>query len=169
MTKSSTTQSLRDLALDTINGIAAELRKADPSLSKAQAVARAAQTPAGRSAYSIYKLPGAQQPWLDAVKSLTKGTSGSGPRGGRIEDPKITGPKVPGDMLKPPAQTAGRKVRQAVDPAAAIMTAIHEQAAAAAAPGTPEASAVASFLNTPAGAELHRRYNATMAAKRQQS
>ena len=114
MTKSSTTQSLRDLALDTINGIAAELRKADPSLSKAQAVARAAQTPAGRSAYSIYKLPGAQQPWLDAVKSLTKGTSGSGPRGGRIEDPKITGPKVPGDMLKPPAQTAGRKVRQAV-------------------------------------------------------
>jgi hypothetical protein len=73
MAKPTSTPSLRDLALDAIGAIAATMRAADPSLTKAQSIAKAAQTTEGRSAYAVYRLPGAEQPWPEVIAHMAKG------------------------------------------------------------------------------------------------
>jgi hypothetical protein len=73
MAKPTSTPSLRDLALDAIGAIAATMRPADPSLTKALSIAKAAQTTEGRSAYAVCRLPGAEQPWPEVIAHMAKG------------------------------------------------------------------------------------------------
>lgn len=122
-TSTSTVPSLRDLALDVIGRLSDELRKADPTLTKAQAVAKAAQTPEGRSAYSYYTMPGAHLPVTEVLDHLAGGegylaagsmrdhilakrqlakvgnNGGAGPKGSNIESPPVSGPKRPADTI----------------------------------------------------------------------
>jgi hypothetical protein len=174
MTSKSSTRSLRDLALDHLADIAAEFRKSDPSLSREQSVAKAAQTPEGIEARRLYNTKGAELPYAEAVQAIVTravakaaGPSslwtaaykrwradlakegaggGSGSRGGRVEDPKISGPKAPADTLPNPADV--------------ILAEIHRQALAAAPAGTSQAAATAAFLQTSAGNTLHAEWNA---------
>lgn len=74
MTEPSTTpttaSSLRSLCLDHIGQLAAALRKADPSLTREQAVSRAATSREGREAYNLYRAVGAEKPWPEAVQQI---------------------------------------------------------------------------------------------------
>ena len=63
---------LRDLCLDAIAVIAAELRKADPSLSRERSIVKAAETRQGREAHRLYQAPGSELPWPAAIKALTQ-------------------------------------------------------------------------------------------------
>jgi hypothetical protein len=58
-----TAQSLRDLALEHLAALAAGLRKADPTLSHQQAIAKAATSREGREAHRLYNTPGSHLPW----------------------------------------------------------------------------------------------------------
>jgi ABC-type Fe3+ transport system substrate-binding protein len=95
-----------------------------------------------------------------AKRQLAKdgGAGGSGPRGGMIEDPKISGPKAPADSL--PAQPNGRKVVSPITPADAIYAGIRAAALRAAPTGTSEAQAIAAYLSTSEGQAAHARWNA---------
>jgi hypothetical protein len=182
--------SLRDLCVTALDNIAAEIRKAEPTMTREKSIAKAAQTPEGLEVRRFYQMPGAEQPFTEVLAHLAKGEffleeasmrdvivakrqqvakegsgGGSGPRGGRIEDPKISGPKAPADTL--PAQSAGRKVTSPISPADAILADLHAQALRAAPSGTSQEAATAAFLQTSAGQTLHRSYNAAMAAKRE--
>lgn len=188
MTKTpSSTPSLKQLALDAIGAIAAQLRAADPSLSQAQSVAKAAQTPEGRNAYDVYRMPGAGEPWPVVVAHMAKGegfleqasmrdiiiakralskeggSGGSGPRGTLIEDPKTRGPKAPADTL--PAKPQRPTVTAPISPADAIYAGIRAAALRAAPAGTSDATAIAAYLNTSAGQAAHRAWNAAMQAQ----
>jgi hypothetical protein len=66
----STVPTLRDLALDHLAAIAADLRRHNPSLSKEQSVAKAAATPEGREAHRLYQTPGSELPWPQAVRAI---------------------------------------------------------------------------------------------------
>lgn len=184
----SSTPSLKQLALDAIGAIAAQLRAADPALSKAQAVSKAAQTPEGKSAYNVYRMPGAEQPFTEVLAHLAKGegfleqgsmrghilakrahlakeggSGGSGPRGGNIENPIVTGYRgAPAASL--PAQPNGRKVTTPITPADAIYADIVAAALRAAPYGTSQAVAVAAYLQTPDGQAAHARWNAARQA-----
>lgn len=69
----STTPSLRSLALDHLTALAQELQAASPSLTEAQAVAKAAQDhPEGRESFRLYQTPGAELPWPEAVTEIAK-------------------------------------------------------------------------------------------------
>jgi hypothetical protein len=174
--------SLRSLALDQIASIAEGLRKSDPSLTPAAATVLAAKSPEGREAYRIYTTPGMGGPLFETLEHMAKGevfqekasmrdviiakralakeggSGGSGPRGGMIEDPKLSGPVRPADTL--PAQPAGRKVTSPVSPADAILADIHAQALRAAPFGTSQESATSAFLQTTTGQQLHAQWNA---------
>jgi hypothetical protein len=179
---------LRDICLDEIGSIAAEIANNSPTpLSKAQSIALAARTPAGYSAYNWYRSQFSHLPVGQAVTEIVKselakdtatkilakrqqvakegGSGGSGPRGGMIESPKTTGPKAPADTL--PAQSAARKISAPISPSDAILAAIHAQALRAAPAGTSQEQATAAFLQTTAGQQLHRQFNAAIAAKRE--
>ncbi len=67
-TSTTTVPSLKSLALDAIGAIALDLQKADPTMSREQSVAKAAQTPEGKSAYALYQRPGSELPWPTAVR-----------------------------------------------------------------------------------------------------
>ena len=185
MTSKSSTRTLRDLALDHLADIAAEFRKSNPSMSREQSVAKAAQTPEGLEARRLYNTKGAELPYAEAVQAIVTravakaagpsslwtaaykrwradldakdgvakegGGGGSGPRGGRIEDPKTRGPKAPADTLPNPADV--------------ILSMIHAQALKDAPVGTSQAAATAAFLQTAAGNTLHAEYNAARAAQ----
>jgi hypothetical protein len=167
---------LRQFAIDHIGAIATDLRKSDKSLTREQALAKAAQTPEGLEARRLYNMKGSHLPWAAAINSivtaeLTKAAgpsklqlaaytrwraelaakdgvtkSGSGPLGGRIEDPKISGPTRPADTLPNPADV--------------ILALIHAQALKNAPAGTSQAAATAAFLQTRAGNALHAEWNA---------
>jgi hypothetical protein len=94
---SSPNPSLRDLAIDAIGDIAAEMQRVDPQLSDAHAVAKAAQTPEGRSAYAMSQRPGAEKPWLQALALFASG------------DRRVQAKKSAADLLKvrPTAPTKG--------------------------------------------------------------
>jgi hypothetical protein len=83
---------------------------------------------------------------LDAKGGVAKEGGGSGPRGGRIEDPKISGPARPADTLPSPADV--------------ILAMIHRQALERAPSGTSQEAATAAFLGTKEGATLHAEWNA---------
>lgn len=72
MTRPATIPSLRDLSLDSIAAIAAELRAKDRTLTRAQSIAKAATTPEGRQASDLYRAPGSERPWTQAVLELAK-------------------------------------------------------------------------------------------------
>jgi hypothetical protein len=175
------TPSLKDIALDRIGELAAELRKSDPSLSREQAVSAVMKTAAGREAYGFYAAPDSHLAWPAAIAHLAKGegfrpasmrdaiiqkrqlakeggAGGSGPRGGMIEDPKRSGPKTPSDTL--PAQPNGRKVTSPITPADAIYAGIRAAALRAAPTGTSEAQAIDAYVRTSEGQAAHARWNA---------
>ncbi len=196
MNPKSSIPSLRSLSLDHIADLAAAERKADPSLSPQQAVAKAAQTVEGKQAYSIIRTPGSHLPLFEMLEAMAKGQiwqenpplrdrivaeratpaglakadaaheaylarrradlerltkGGSGPRGGRVEDPPTSGPARPADALANPADV--------------ILAEIYRQALAAAPAGTSQAAATAAFLQTRVGNALHAEYNAARAAQ----
>ncbi len=75
MPKSSTrpkVPTLRDLALDRIGELAAELRKSTPSLSREQAISAVMKTAAGKEAYRFYAAPGGHLPWPESVQGIVK-------------------------------------------------------------------------------------------------
>jgi hypothetical protein len=190
--KSDPTQptSLRNLALDHIGSLADALRKADPSLTREKAVAKAVTLPEGREAHRIYNIKGSELPWDQAIgaiihaelkkqapvqsmrdsiiakRALAKegGDGGSGPRGSTTESPVTSGRRTPADRVTPPAQPSGRKLSAPIDPAATLLTAMHEQAQAAF-PDLSPAQAFVKFMSTDAGAKLHRQYQAHHAAQ----
>ncbi|MHB8689326.1 MAG: hypothetical protein ACYDB4_19395 [Candidatus Dormibacteraceae bacterium] len=128
---------LRDLALDRIGELAAELRKSDPSLSREQAVNAVMKTAAGKEAYRFYNAPGGHLPWLDAVEGIVKA--------------ELSKAAKPSRKVSPPPTTS---------PADAIYGHIREQAIAAAPKGMSEAGAVATFLQTSPGQKLWAKWNA---------
>jgi hypothetical protein len=135
----STIPTLRDLALDHIHAIAADLRKAEPSLTRERAVAKAAATPAGREAHAIYNRPGSHLPWPQAVAQLDQvAKAAKQPR-------KVTGPsKAPADD---------------------IYAEMCRQAVAAAPAGTSKPRAIADFLATREGEAMHARWSAARRAQ----
>ncbi len=165
---------LRSLALDHLGDLAAALRKSDKSLTREQALAKAAQTPEGLEARRLYNMKGSHLPWAAAINSivtaeLAKQSSlpttmraaiirkramakgGSGPLGSRVEDPPTSGPKRPADALASPADV--------------ILALIHAQALKDAPAGTSQEAATAAFLQTKVGNELHAQWNAARAAQ----
>jgi hypothetical protein len=172
------------LSLDHIYAIAAELRKSDPAMSRAQAVAKAAQTTEGLEARRLMNMPNSNLPYAEAIQSIVHAAvakaagpssrelaaykrwradlaakSGSGPIGTLVEDPRISGLTRPADSL--PAQPRGRQaVTAPISPADAIYAGIRAAALRAAPAGTTEASAIAAYLNTSDGQAAHARWNA---------
>jgi hypothetical protein len=158
-------------------------------LTRERSIAKAAATTEGLEVRRLYAIPGAELPFTEVLAHLAKGevfvenatyrdrlihkralakeggSGGSGPRGGMIESPKTTGPKAPADTL--PAQAAGPKITPPISPSDAILAAIHAQALRLAPAGTSQEQATAQFLQTSAGQQLHRQYNAAMVAKRE--
>ena len=67
-----TIPTLRDLCLDHIAAIAAELRKADPTLTKEQSIAKAATTPEGREAHRLYNAPGSDLQWTQYLQKAAR-------------------------------------------------------------------------------------------------
>jgi hypothetical protein len=140
MAKPTTIPWLRELALDHLSALAAELRKSDPSLSKQQAVAKAAASPEGREAFRLYQTPGAELGWQAAVSEITKRELAKGARSRKVAAP-------------------------ALGQADAIFATIRKQAMAAAPAGRSEAGAIADFLQTSAGQQLWRQYNTARAVE----
>jgi len=152
-----TRPSLRDLALDHLGHLAAELRKSDPTLTREAAVRTAAQSTEGREAYNLYRMTGSEKPWDQAItaivkRELVKGEGGAGTMRAAILA-KAAGKKTD---LKRKAPTNPPPTN---DPADAIYGHIREQAVAAN-PKMSEPAAVATFLQTPAGRQLWATYNA---------
>ena len=185
----SSTPSLKQLALDAIGKLADAVQKTQPTLTRAQAVTKAAQTPEGKSAYNVYRMPGAEQPFTVVLAHLAKGegfleqgsmrdhilakraqlakeggSGGSGPRGGNIENPIVTGYRgAPAASL--PAQPNGRKVKPPISGADAILADIHGRALRAAPDGTSQEAATAAFLKTPEGQGCWHSYNTARQAE----
>ncbi len=148
---------LRDICLDEIGAIAAEIAKNSPTpLSKAQSIALAARTPAGYSAYNWYRSQFSHLPVAQAVtqivnaeltKAATKKAALPSMAGGRTAtaQPVVTRPPASAITITSPAQ--------------AIYGHIHA-AALEAFPGIQEAVAVSRFVATPEGEQLNRQYSA---------
>ena len=140
--KTSTSPSLRDVCLDQIGAIAAEMQKADPTLTKQQAVVKAAQTPEGRNAYNLYRAPGSERPILEAIASLTKAEG-------------------PGTMRAAIIEKRATRKAKPMSPSDALYAQICSEAAAAF-PGMPAAKQISSYLDTTEGRLIHARYNAAL-------
>jgi hypothetical protein len=134
--KHSTPPSLRDLALDHIGAIAAELRKQDPTLTREGAVSKAATTREGREAYAIYRSVGSELPWPQAIQKFEEVAKSAG----RLRTTR---------KVSPPRN----------DPADAIYARMRAEAMAAY-PRATESAAIANYLSTPAGQKLHAAWNA---------
>jgi hypothetical protein len=164
---------LKNLALDHIGALAAELRKADPTLTKEAAVSKAARSPEGYQAYRLYRTAGAELPVFQAINQIVKRELAKGEGGAGTMRDVILGKRAALAKANPLPSMAGGRTATAQpvvtrppasaitlpNPAAAIYGAIHA-AALEAFPGIQEAVAVARFVATPAGEEMHRRYAA---------
>jgi len=153
----STIPTLRDLALDHIGHLAAQLRKSDPGMTREAAVAKAAQSPEGREAYRLYRTAGAELPVFEAItaivkRELVKGEGGAGTMRAAILA-KAAGKKTD---LKRKAPTNPPPTN---DPADAIYGHIREQAVAAN-PKMSEPAAISTYLQTTEGKLLWASYNA---------
>lgn len=170
---------LRDICLDEIGAIAARIAKASITpMTREQSVALAARTPEGRSAYAWYRVPGSELPVSAAItqivkSQLAKAEGGAGSMRAAIIQkraevakasplPSMAGARK--DTAQPVVTRPPASAITITDPAQAIYAGLHA-AALAAFPGIQESAAVAAFLATPAGQEMHRRYNDAMAAK----
>jgi hypothetical protein len=169
MRPKSSVPTLREIALSVIDNAAAALQKADPKMSLPQALAKAVRTgDEARSAWRVFQNPAAALPLAEALAALSAGQtpapvsmrsqiiqkraqiskegSGSGPRGGRVEDPVTSGRRAPADSLPNPADV--------------ILAEIHRQALENAPAGTTQEAATAAFLQTSVGNDLHAQWNA---------
>jgi hypothetical protein len=165
---SSQNPSLAALAYDAIADIAHDMQRADPQLSDAQAVSKAAQTPSGRQAYALSQRPGADKPWLQALAHFAAG------------DLRVQAKKSAADLLKIrpsaptkaslspsglPTSTRSGAPAANVGPAPAsvadvIWHDIREQALAGPNPEQrSEPGRISAFLSTSEGQALWRRFN----------
>jgi hypothetical protein len=65
--------SLRDLCVTALGNIAAEIRKADPTLTRERSIAKAAATTEGLEVRRLYAIPGAELPFTEVLAHLAKG------------------------------------------------------------------------------------------------